>query len=187
MINFFQYIQSKVSLTPAITTSLSRVCKTEQLPKNYLFIKEESAVHRLYFLESGVARSFYYHDGKDVTSWFYTEGQLVTSWGSFFARQASQENIELLEDAVVTSINYNDLQLLYQQYPAFSTFGRLLVEEQIIFLDFFYKGFMFMTAREKYDLLLSYFPDVVLRVNLGHIASFLGITQETLSRIRKKK
>ena len=65
-------------------------------------------------------------------------------------------------------------------------FGRLMVEEQLTFLDYFYRGFMFMSAKEKYNLLLSIFPDVTQRVNLGHIAAVLGISLETLSRIRKK-
>lgn len=143
--------------------------------------------HRLYFIKNGSARTFYYHDGKDITSWIYGDNALFTAWGSFYGRTPSFENIELLEDSVVQWIAHDDLQRLYVQHPKIQTFGRILAEEQVTFMDNFFKGFMFMSAKEKYDLLLSTFPDVSQRVNLGHIASFLGISQETLSRIRRKR
>ena len=79
------------------------------------------------------------------------------------------------------------MEQLYQESPQFERFGRKMYEQQLAYLDAFYKGYLFMTAKERYDLLLSVFPDVTQRVNLGHIASFLGISQETLSRIRAKK
>jgi len=92
----------------------------------------------------------------------------------------------LTEDSRIVSLSYETLHQLYADDPALQEFGRKMVEEQLVFLDYFYKGFMFMSASKKYELLLSIFPDVTQRVNLGHIASFLGISQETLSRIRKK-
>ena len=122
-----------------------------------------------------------------MTSWFYREGQLFTAWSSFYKRSPSYEGVELTEDSTISALSYNHLRQLYKQHPKMQEFGREMVEEQLVFLDYFYKGFMFMSAKEKYDLLLSVFPDVTLRVNLGHIASFLGISQETLSRIRAKK
>jgi len=76
--------------------------------------------------------------------------------------------------------------MLLKTDPAFERFGRILMEEQLAFIDYYFKGVLFMTAKEKYSLLLSYFPDITQRVNLGHIASFLGITQETLSRLRSR-
>lgn len=182
-----EYINHKVQLPLEVKDAVLSVCEKEQLNKNHLLIKEDRVTHKLYFIEKGSARTFYYHDGKDVTSWIYREGQLITSWSSFFTRLPSYENVELTEDASVISISYDNLQKLYQTYPKMQEFGRIMVEDQMVFLDYFYKGFFFITAKEKYALLLSIFPDVTQRVNLGHIASFLGISQETLSRIRKKK
>lgn len=79
------------------------------------------------------------------------------------------------------SFSKNDLEKLYQKHPKFEHFGRKMVEQQLANLDAFYKGYLFMTAKEQCGVLLPTFPDVTQRVNLGHIASFLGISQETLS------
>ena len=185
--SLIDYINSRVQITAEIKKAINTVCKIEKPRKNHILLKEGSVAHRIYFIKKGSARTFYYHDGKDVTSWIYREGQLITSWGSFFARTPSYENVELTEDSTVSSMSFDDLQKLYAEYSRMQQFGRIMVEEQMVFLDYFFKGFMFMTAREKYELLLSIFPSVTQRVNLGHIASFLGISQETLSRIRKKK
>lgn len=184
--SFTNYINSKVQISKELEELIMATCKVELLPKNQVLLQEGSIAHRLYFLTQGAARTYYLHDGKDITSWIYKEGQMITAWSSFIFRSPSYENIELLEDAEVASISYDQLQQLYIEQPKMQAFGRIMVEEQLAFLEYFYKGFMFMTAKDKYALLQSYFPDVVLRVNLGYIASFLGITQETLSRIRRK-
>ncbi len=185
--SFTEYINSRVQLDSTLTLLVEDSLKKEDFKKNHLLLKEGVVAHRIFFLEKGSARTFYFHDGKDITSWIYRQGHLLTSWSSFYTRTPSYENVELTEDSTIVSLSYDQLQNLYSQHPGLQKFGRIMVEEQLVYLDYFYKGFMFMTAKEKYDLLLSIFPDVTLRVNLGHIASFLGISQETLSRIRKKK
>ena len=185
--SLIDYINARVQISNEIKDAVASVCKTEELKKNHLLLKEGMVSLRIYFIIKGSARTFYYHDGKDITSWIYRDGQLVTSWSSFYAQTPSFENVELTEHTKVSSISYDDLQRLYARFPKMQEFGRIMVEEQIAFLDYFYKGFMFMTAKEKYELLLSVFPNATLRVNLGYIASFLGISQETLSRIRKRK
>ena len=179
------YINSKVQLTTLVKEAVLAVSKKEVLGKNHLLVRQDMVAHRLYFIVKGSARTFYYHDGKDVSSWIYREGQLVTSWSSFFTRSPSYESLEVTEDSILVSLSYEGLQELYQAHPKMQEFGRIMVEEQLVFLEYFYKGFFFMTAKEKYDLLLSIFPDITQRVNLGHIASFLGMSQETLSRIRR--
>ncbi len=185
--SFLEYIQVRSTLDTELANEISTVLRRDQLEKSHLVVKDGMVAQRLYFIEKGAARAFYYHDGKDITSWIYREGQLITSWTSFYTRVPSHENVELTEDSTLVSLTYDQLQDLYRKHSKFQEFGRTMVEEQLVFLDHFYKGFMFMTAREKYDLLLSIFPDATQRVNLGHIASFLGISQETLSRIRKKQ
>jgi len=176
----------KVRLDEATKAAVLDCCDTQELEKGHLLVKAGRVTHRIFFIQEGSARAFYDHDGKEVTAWFYREGLLTTSWTSFFTQTPSHESVELNEDSIIASLTHDQLHQLYQQYPKLQEFGRVMVEDQLVFLDYFYKGFMFMTAKEKYDLLLQVFPDVTQRVNLGHIASFLGISQETLSRIRKK-
>lgn len=181
------YINAKVPLNNDLKLEIKTAFQLDKYAEGDLLLKEGLPAHRIFFIASGSARTFYHHDGKDVTSWIYHEGQLITSWSSFYTQSPSYENIELTEDATTLSISHEHLQQLYQRHPKMQIFGRIIVEEQLVFLDYFYKGFLFMSAKEKYDLLMSTFPDVTQRVNLGHIASFLGISQETLSRIRRQK
>lgn len=183
---FIRHLQSKSAIDHPLMEALASVCRTEVLPRNTRLLKDGQVAYRLYFVAEGSARTFYDHDGKEITSWIYAENQLLTAWSSFLSRRPSFENIELTEDATLVSLSYDELQDLYANHPKMQTIGRLLLETQIVYLDRFYKGFMFMTAREKYDLLIGAFPDITLRVNLGYIASLLGISQETLSRIRKR-
>ena len=181
------FIHNRVPLSSADQQLVDAVCLSQVFTKGHRLIKQDKTAKRLYFIQEGSARSYYIHEGKDVTSWIYPEGQLITSWTSFYTQSPSYENVELTEDSKVMSIDYDQLMALYQQSPKMQEFGRVIVEDQLVFIDYFYKGFMFMSAKEKYDLLLSIFPDVTQRVNLGHIATFLGITQGTLSRIRNQK
>lgn len=186
MSTFLGYIKTYTQVSAELAEDLQHLVERDQFPKGHILLNEGRICYRLFFLKRGTARTFYYQDGKDITSWIYPEQIPFTAWSSFLSGRPSFEYIEILEDAEVDSISVDQLEFLYEKYPKFERFGRKLVEEQLLFLDQFSKGYLFMTAREKYDLLQSFFPDVTLRVNLGHIASFLGVSQETLSRIRRK-
>lgn len=184
---FFDYINQKVKISEAVKDSLFLAVEEHSVNKNHFLAKEGRIPDYLWFIAKGSVRVFYWHSDKEITSWIYNEGQFVTAYGSFFSRTPSYDNIQCTEDCTVIKISYDNLQKLYAEHSQMQKFGRVLMEDIVTSIDNFYKGFMFMSAKEKYDLLLSYFPDVVQRVNLGHIASFLGISQETLSRIRNKR
>ncbi|MEM7102558.1 MAG: Crp/Fnr family transcriptional regulator [Bacteroidota bacterium] len=180
-------IQSKIQLDKD-TQEVVMAAFTERVAKKGDFlIKEAQYAQHIYFIESGTVRTFFYHDGKEITSWIYPENLFCTTWYSFLSQQPSFEYVEVMGPSVLYEISFSDLNTLYQNYPALSEFGRKMVEEQLSFIDYFSKGYTFLSAAERYELLLSFFPDVEQRVNLGHVASLLGISQETLSRIRSKK
>lgn len=174
-----------------MTTQLSDAIKARferiEFKSGDLINDGNSVIRHLYFLESGTVRTFYYHDGKDVTSWFYIENNFFTSWYSFLQQDAFSEPIEALEDCVAYRISKADLDQLYSDHHEFESFGRRLLEESLSFIDYFYKGHGFVSAKEKYDALIAIYPDITQRAKLGHIASYLGISQETLSRIRGRK
>ena len=180
-------IGSKISLTPEIHAVIEEHFIEEEFPKNHILIKEGQYVQKLFFLEEGMVRSFHYAEDKEVNSWFYTPNQFFTSWYSFHEKNASLETMETLEPSLIYSIDYTSYQTLMDTYPEFQKLGRLIAEEQLAFVDYYSRGYMFMSAKERYDLLLSFFPDIELKIKLGHIASFLGVSQETLSRIRRNK
>ncbi|MCP4438612.1 MAG: Crp/Fnr family transcriptional regulator [Aureispira sp.] len=187
MERLLENISSKVPLSKDLEETIIAKFKLEEFPKNQLLLKEQQYCRRLYFLEEGTVRTFYYEKEKDISSWFYNEGHFFASWYSFYSQQPSFEYIESLEESKIYSIDYFEYQKLLETIPAFERFGRLLAEEQTAFIDLYSKCYMFLSAKERYNLLLHNFPDIELRVKLGYIASFLGISQETLSRIRSRK
>lgn len=187
MEKLIQQITYGKTLSADLLNDMDTHFRQEIAPKNKLLLKEKQYCRRLYFLEKGTVRTFYYAKEKDVTSWFYQEGQFFTAWYSFYSEQPSFEYIETLEDCSLYIIDHYNYNQLLDKHHDFARFGRKLAEGMTAYIDQYSKGYMFLSAKERYDLLLASFPDITQRVNLGHIASFLGITQETLSRIRKQK
>ena len=185
MQNLLQEISQRCFLSPELRHRLLSDFEEVKFEKGGKILTQSSKANYLYFVEKGVLHNYYYHEGKQISSWFYAENDFITSWHSFYGQKPSFEEIECLEDCVLYRISYKKYQSLIADFPAFGNFARLLAEEMLTFLDEFSKGWSFQTAKEKYELLLAYFPNIELRVKLGHIASFLGISQETLSRIRK--
>lgn len=179
-------IKQRTQLTNEQEDLVLNYFECAEIEKNHQLLREDQYATRLYFLESGIIRTFYYHNDKEITSWFYRENQYFTSWQSFINSEQSFEYIETLDKCTIYSITKEKYKKLLKSDPVFEKFGRILMEEQLAFIDYYFKGVLFMTAKEKYDLLLSYFPDITQKVNLGHVASFLGITQETLSRLRRR-
>ncbi|MEM7086739.1 MAG: Crp/Fnr family transcriptional regulator [Bacteroidota bacterium] len=187
MQNLLQEISNRCFLSPELQQSIRQTFELVEAQKGEKILTQGSKANHLYFIEKGVLHNYYLHDGKQISSWFYIENQFITSWHSFYAQKESFEVIECLEDCVLHRISYDNYQKLITHFPAFGNFARLLAEEMLTFLDEFSKGWSFLTAKKKYELLLSYFPAIELRVKLGYIASFLGISQETLSRLRAQK
>lgn len=184
--NFINFIAQYISVTPEIEQSVISVSKHQQFEKNTILLEEGKTCKHLYFLVSGSVRTYYYLKGKDITHWVYPSNSLFTSWGSYILQNPSSEYIETTDDCELISISYDDWQNLYKEHPELERFGRLIMEEQMALIDEFYKGYYFLTAKEKYELLTNAYPQITQIANLGHIASMLGISQETLSRIRGK-
>jgi len=185
MHSLLQEISHRCFLSPELQQRITRDFEEINAKKGEKILIQGNKANYLYFIKKGVLHNYYYHDGKKISSWFYNENQFITSWHSFYPQKPSFEEIECLENCVLFQISYKNYQKLIADFSAFGNFARLLAEEMLTFLDEFSKGWSFLSAKEKYNLLLTNFPSIELRVKLGYIASFLGISQETLSRIRK--
>jgi CRP-like cAMP-binding protein len=163
-----------------------RLKKTHLLKKDFL-VKEGQISKKIYFLEKGTCRAFYFSEEKEITNWFMSDNDIVISVFSFFTQSPSLENIELLEDTVLYSMSYQSLQQHYQQFPQFNLHGRIITEQYYMLSEQRNFALKKQSAKQRYDLLLKQYPQILQKASLGHIASYLGITQETLSRIRKQK
>lgn len=186
MEEFLAFIRTYISLSSETERTIRSIAKEVYKNKGDLIAEEGKTSKHMYFLASGVARTYLYLSGKDITHWISLENSLITSWYSYVQEKPATEYVELIEDSKLVRLSKEDWETLYQKHPELERFSRLILEEEMAVIDEFYKGYYFLTAKQKYELLISTVPQIVQRVNLGHIASMLGITQETLSRIRGK-
>jgi CRP-like cAMP-binding protein len=154
------------------------------LPKNEYLITEGKICRHLYFLEQGCLRGYYNLDGKEITHWFGFENDFVTSFHSFTTQQPAVENIQLMEGCVLWAISKDALAGLFNQHHEIERLVRIAYEKYYIRLEERFVNAQFRTATARYQNLLLQTPHLIERVSLGYVASYLGISQETLSRIR---
>ncbi len=156
------------------------------LPKGHLVFHAGRAETSFYFIKKGIARAWALQDGNEVTFWFGQEGDTIISMKSYVAGEPGYENIELLEDSELYHLKNRDLHQLYQEDIDVANWGRKFAESELIRTEARFISRQFRTASERYRDLLRENPGLLQRVQLGHIASFLGITQVSLSRVRKR-
>ena len=131
-------------------------------------------------------RGYYNLEGKEITHWFAFENDFVTSFHSFITQQPAVENIRLLEGSILWRISKDQLTHLLNQHHEIERLVRIAYEKYYIRLEDRFVNAHFKTAAERYNDLLQQSPHIIERVPLGYIAAYLGISQETLSRIRSR-
>ncbi|MCR9064282.1 MAG: Crp/Fnr family transcriptional regulator [Cytophagales bacterium] len=168
-----------------LASEVLSLLETHHLPKKHLLHREGRICRHIYLIQKGVARTFFYKEGKDITVHIAAEGELITAIDSVISLKRSRYNVELLEDSEVHALSYQALHSLLEKHPHYEKYMRLILEQLYAEGADRIEEFLFYSAKERYDNLMNNKPGLLNRVNLGHIASYLGITQETLSRIRK--
>jgi CRP-like cAMP-binding protein len=186
MTALFECINQYYPISDAAKVDLASALKKNSFSKNTLLVKEDTVCNQLYFIERGCLRGFYNLDGKEVTYWFGFENNFVTSFYSFISRKPGVENIQLLEDTILWSISFKELQQMFDKHHDMERMVRIIYEQSYILLEERLIRLQFKSARERYEQILSSTPHILNRVSLGHLASYLGISQETLSRIRSQ-
>lgn len=179
-----QHIQSIYPLPAPVLQELTGLLVAEELPKNHVLLREGRVEQKLYFIEKGIARAYCYREDKEITFWFGAEGAVVFSYNSYVADRPGYETVELLEDSIVYSISHAEIRCLFDTHIELANWGRKLAEQELVKTESCFIGLQFQPATERYKNLLESNPQLIQRVQLGYIASYLGVTQVTLSRIR---
>lgn len=182
-----EFLNTYAPIEEEVKKEIISALKFESIKKGETLIKKNRVCNRIYFLNSGVVRSFFYKEDKDITYWIYAPNQMLTSWNSFINQTPASDEFEATDDSELCSLTHEQWCTLCDTHPSLNMVYRKILETEMANIDEFYKGYYFMTAKEKYDLLLTVFPEITQIANLKHIASMMGITQETLSRIRGMK
>ena len=184
LIQFFKN-SNLVSLKTA--EEITSVFSPKEISKNEFLLKEGRICNEYYFLEKGFIRAFAYDtEGNDVTTNFYSACQVVFEVNSFFNRVVSKENYQAIVDCDGWYITYEQLNHLFHSMHEFREFGRSILVTGFSTLKIRMLSMITETAEQRYDALLKTNPEIFQHAALKHIASYLGITDTSLSRIRKE-
>lgn len=157
------------------------------LRKGDFFVKQGNICRQIAFINKGVLRTFYLNDkAEETTSCFCTENSLTTSYKSFILQKPSTLSIQALENTELLVINYELLQKLYSTSNVWQNIGRAVAEREYIVMEQYASVLNNETAKEKYLRLLKEQPNVIQKATIENIASYLGVTRRTLSRIRQE-
>lgn len=178
-------ILDQVHYLPTASRQLLKDCVREvAYPKGHILIHAHKTERNIYFLKKGIVRAYAEHEGTEITFWIGAEGAPVVSMNSYVNNKPGYESIELLEDAVLYELSMTQLQELYLSNIDIANWGRKFAESELVKTEERMISRHIGTAAERYRRLLGQSPDLLQRLPLGHIASYLGITQVSLSRIR---
>ncbi len=166
---------------------LNAICREVSFPKGHILMHANKIESYIYFIKKGIARAYAYKEDTEITFWFGIEGETILSMKSYIENNKGYENIELLEDCVLYAFHGDDLQKLYETDLEIANWGRKFAEKELVKTEQRLINREFKTASERYQQLLRDYPHLIQRVALGNIASYLGITQVSLSRIRAEK
>jgi CRP-like cAMP-binding protein len=182
-----QYIQHYFGIEDHNIRDLATLFKLERLQKDTYFTQEGNACNKLSFVKSGFLRVFRYVDGKDITQWISTQGDFTTDLSGLIFNQASRWNIQAMTDCELYTIYADDYNNLSTVIPLWDHIEKLFLAKCFITIEERVFSFLSMTAEERYLFLFNYKSELFNQVPLHQIASMLGMTPETLSRIRNKR
>jgi CRP-like cAMP-binding protein len=158
--------------------------KEKHLAKKDYLLKAGHISRNICFIAKGLLRCFYIKEEHEVSSWFMKEGDVIVSVESFFQQTESYESIQALEDCSIYYINYDELQYIYRNFLEFNFIARVLIEKYYTLSEQRLYSLRMQRSQERYDYLLENHGDLVLRVPAKYLASYLGITEVTMSKIK---
>jgi CRP-like cAMP-binding protein len=187
MINsLLQSIQNIIKLSTTEKDVVISLFKERTYKKGDFFLEEGKICKQVGFVTKGLLRYYINHDGEDKTYDFAQEHNFVCNYESFIPRTPSTKNIQALEDCEILQISYDDLQLFYKSISQAERFGRLVIEQVFIQTLQDLSSFYTDTPEIRYEKILRKHPDLLQRMSQYHIASYVGVKPQSLSRIRKR-
>ncbi|MET3538810.1 Crp/Fnr family transcriptional regulator [Chryseobacterium limigenitum] len=185
-----QNIINSIKLLTSFTDEELGIVMKYFVPKNIkkktILLEAGITAKEIYFVISGCIRLFYTKDGKDISAYFFTEKMFAGAYDSFISKKPSRHSIETLEDCQILTISDKASQELYTELPKMNEFVRKVLEERFVSLHELYTSQILDTPEERYVNLLNNRPDLINRIPQHQIATFLGITPVSLSRIRNR-
>ena len=179
-------IQNLITLSTTEKDIVVSLFEEKKYKKGDFFLEEGKICKHVGFVTKGLLRYYINHDGEDKTYAFAEENNFVCNYESFIPRTPSTKNIQALEDCEMLQISYDDLQLFYKSINHAERFGRLVIEQVFIQTLQDLSSFYTETPENRYEKMLRMHPQLLQRMSQYHIASYVGVKPQSLSRIRKR-
>lgn len=185
------YLDSVKGLCRGITGDeleyLKSGLRISELRNRHFYIHAAEVQQEIGFIYRGLLRSFYVDSlGNEITVNFMRENHYATHYTAFISRTPSRYYFQCIEPSLIVSLSYEHIQEGYDKYPSIERYGRLVAEAVLKFQQKRIEGFLFETAEERYLDFMQENPDLFSRVSLSHLASYLGVERQTLTRIRQR-
>ncbi|MBL7842223.1 MAG: Crp/Fnr family transcriptional regulator [Cyclobacteriaceae bacterium] len=180
------YISRFLSFSEEEWTMMQSVLSRRFIKKGEYLLREGEICNHVTFINKGFVRIYNIIQDEDLTINFAFEGNFTTDFASLIPRKPSTDYIVAMEDLEILQLEYTDMQALYERAMVWQKFGRLITEYVLLFVVERNKALLFKSPEERYLKLMKERPKVMANVPLKYIASYLGITPEALSRIRKR-
>lgn len=181
-----QYIRTFFEVDSNHLQTIANKFTYHPIEKNHYILKQGRYCNQLTFIKKGIIRIYATVDDKEVTQWVSTEGYFVTDLAAFIFNTPARWNIQVLSDCELYTISKDDYISLGDDIPEWHRLEKLFIAKCFIILEERVNAHLFMTAEERYQKLLSEQPNLFNQVPLQYLASMLGMTPETMSRLRKK-
>lgn len=182
----YEAVTRVVPLSEEDKQTIELLFHKKEIAKNEYFLKEGQVCKHAAFILKGLMRFFINLNGEEKNYAFRQENKFVSNYPSFIPQTPSLQNIQALEDCEILTISYQDLQQFYLQVNMGERFGRLMIENMFIEILKELNSFYTDTAEQRYEKFLSSYPDLQQRIPQYHIASYVGVKPQSLSRIRKR-
>jgi CRP-like cAMP-binding protein len=183
----FQHFEKYIKLNDTLKSELAKRITFKTFKKGALVHNADTVCKKSYFIQNGLLRTYFIKDGKEISEYFSCEEEWVNSPRSFMQQQLDIYYIDAIENTDAFCLNVNDLVYLFNNFPEMERYARLSMGTAFGHFMERITSLRFTTAKEKYIHFCETYHDIYHRIPLGMIASYLGITQETLSRIRAEK
>jgi CRP-like cAMP-binding protein len=187
MENLIRMLQSVHQLSDALVEHLLFVLNPKELKRRQYLLQHGQVCREICFIETGLLRCFYLKEDQEVSSWFMKEGDVIVSVPSFFRQVVSYECIQAMEPTSLYSISHSQLQHIYKTFPEFNFIGRVLTERYYTLSEERLYSLRMQRTVERFRHLMDTNPELVQRVPSKYLASYLGVREETLSRMKWKR
>lgn len=185
--NLFDHFESYIKLSDELKSELTKRLKLKTFRKGELILDASQVCKESYFIQSGILRTYFLKDSKEISEYFCSANEWVNSPKSFIHRTTDIYYIDAIEETSTLVLSVNDLIFLFDNFPEMERYARLSMGSVFGHLMERIASMRFTSAKERYLHFKKIYSGIYPRIPLGMVASYLGITQETLSRIRAEK